>query len=113
LDRENALHQARSLHGAAEAGLAALELQAVREVWQACSDARTALRKHDYARALLAASQEAYDSTLGSYRSAGRGTVLDLLTAQRDLARARTTLIESRAELLTAFAALTFAAGDG
>jgi outer membrane protein len=112
LDRENALRQARSLRGAAAADLAAHELQAVREVWQAYSDVKTALRKHDYARALLAASQEAYESTLESYRSAGLATVLDLLTAQRDLARARTTLIESRAELLTASAALTFAAGD-
>lgn len=113
LDRENALRQARSLRGAAAADLAARELQAVREVWQACSDVKTALRKYDYARALLAASQAAYESTLESYRSAGLATVLDLLTAQRDLARARTTLIESRAELLTAFAALAFAAGDG
>ncbi|HEX3763608.1 MAG TPA: TolC family protein [Kofleriaceae bacterium] len=112
LERENAVRQARSLRGAAAADLAGLELQAVREVWQAYSDVKTALRKHDYARALLAASQEAYESTLESYRSAGLATVLDLLTAQRDLARARTTLIESRAELLTAFAALTFAAGD-
>lgn len=112
LDRENALREARSLRGAAAADLAARELQAVREVWQACSDVKTAARKHDYARALLAASQAAYESTLESYRSAGLATVLDLLTAQRDLARARTTLIESRAELLTAAAALAFAAGD-
>jgi len=69
-------------------------------------------RKHEYALALLAASQEAYDSTLESYRSAGLATVIDLLAAQRDLARARTTEIQIRAELLTDSAALTFAAGD-
>ena len=34
------------------------------------------------------------------------------VAAQRDLARARTTDIQSRAELLTTTAALTFAAGD-
>jgi len=38
--------------------------------------------------------------------------VLDLLAAERDLARTRTTEIQSRAELLTTSAALTFAAGD-
>ena len=112
LERNNALREATSLREAAGADLAALELKAIREVWKAYSDVKTALRKYDYAVALLAASQEAYDSTLESYRSAGLATVLDLLAAQRDLARARTTDIQTRAELLTAAAALTFAAGD-
>ena len=111
-ERENALREARSLRGAAEADLSALELKAIREVWKAYSDVKTALRKHEYALALLAASEEAYESTLESYRSAGLATVIDLLAAQRDLARARTTDIQTRAELLTAAAALTFAAGD-
>jgi len=73
---------------------------------------KTALRKHEYALALLAASEEAYASTLESYRSAGLAIVLDMLAAQRDLALARTTEIQSRAELLRTSAALTFAAGD-
>ena len=111
-ERENALREARSLRGAAEADLSALELKAIREVWKAYSDVKTALRKHQYALALLAASEEAYESTLESYRSAGLATVIDLLAAQRDLARARTTDIQTRAELLTAAAAVTFAAGD-
>jgi len=112
LERNNALREASALREAAEAELAALELKAIREVWKAYSDVKTALRKHEYALALLVASQEAYESTLESYRSAGLSTVIDLLAAQRDLARARTTDIQSRAELLTAAAALTFAAGD-
>ena len=111
-ERNNALREATSLREAAAADLAALELKAIREVWKAYSDVKTALRKYEYALALLAASQEAYDSTLESYRSAGLATVIDLLAAQRDLARARTTDIQTRAELLTAAAALTFAAGD-
>jgi outer membrane protein len=111
-ERENALREATSLRGAADADLAAFELRAIREVWKAYADVKTALRKHEYALALLTASEEAYASTLESYRSAGLATVLDLLAAQRDLARARTTEIQSRAELLTTSAALTFAAGD-
>src|SRR5262245_16447922 len=111
-ERENAVREATSQRGAAEAELAALELKAIREVWKAYADVKTALRKHEFALALLAASEEAYASTLESYRSAGLATVLDVLAAQRDLARARTTEIQSRAELLTASAALTFAAGD-
>jgi outer membrane protein len=111
-ERENALREARSLREAAAAELSALELKAIRDVWKAYSDVRVALRKHEYALALLAASEEAYDSTFESYRSAGLATVLDLLAAQRDLARGRTTEIQTRAELLSAAAALTFAAGD-
>jgi outer membrane protein TolC len=111
-ERENALREATSQRGAAEAELAALELRAIREVWKAYADVKTALRKHEFALALLAASEEAYASTLESYRAVGLATVLDLLAAQRDLARARTTEIQSRAELLTASAALTFATGD-
>jgi len=111
-ERQNALREATSLRGVAEADLAALELRASREVWKAYADVKTALRKHEYALALLTASEEAYASTFESYRSAGLATVLDLLAAQRDLARARATEIQSRAELLTTSAALTFAAGD-
>jgi outer membrane protein len=111
-ERDNALREATSLRGAAEADLAALELRAIREVWKAYADVKTALRKREFALALLTASEEAYESTLESYRTSGLATVLDLLAAQRDLARARTTEIQSRAELLTTSAALTFAAGD-
>ena len=111
-ERENAVREAAALRGAADADLAALELRAIREVWKAYADVKTALRKHEYALALVAASQEAYDATLESYRSAGLASVLDLLAAERDLARARTTEIQSRADLLTSSAALTFAAGD-
>ena len=60
----------------------------------------------------LAASEEAYASVWESYRSAGLATVLDVLAAQRDLARARTTEIQSRADLLSASAALALAAED-
>jgi outer membrane protein TolC len=111
-ERDNALREATAQQGAAEAELAALELRTIREVWKAYADVKTALRKQEFALALLAASEEAYASTLESYREAGLATVLDVLAAQRDLARARTTEIQSRADLLTASAALTFAAGD-
>jgi outer membrane protein TolC len=40
---------------------------AVREVWKAYTDFKTALRKQDSAAELLTASQNAYDSVLESY----------------------------------------------
>ena len=60
--------------------------------------------------ALLASSEEAYAATLDTYRH-GLGTLIDLLTAERDLASARSIAIASKADLLTAAAALTLAIG--
>jgi outer membrane protein TolC len=111
-DRENRVREAAAQRGAAEAQVAALELQVIRQVWQAYTDVKTSLGKRDYALALLAASEEAYAATRESYQSAGLATVLDLLAAQRDLARARFTEIQTRADLLRASAALVYAAGD-
>jgi outer membrane protein len=111
-ERENRVREATSIRGATEADVAALELRVIRQVWQAYTDVRTALGKREYAVALLAAAEEAYASTLESYRSAGLATVLDLLAAQRDLARARYTDIQSRADILQSSSALVFAAGD-
>ncbi len=109
--RENARRVADAEAGAARAELAALELKALREVWKAYADVKTALRKLTFAGALLRASQDAYAAALESYKS-GIGDFLDVLAAQRDLARARSTDIESRADLLTSAAALAFATGE-
>ncbi len=111
-ERENRVREAAAERGAAEAELAAIELRAIRQVWQAYTDVKTSLGKREFALALLAASEEAYAATLESYQSAGLATVLDLLAAQRDLARARFTEIQSRADILQSTSALVFAAGD-
>jgi outer membrane protein TolC len=111
-DRENRVREAAAQRGAAEAEVAALELRVIRQVWQAYTDVKTSLGKREFALALLAASQEAYAATFESYQSAGLATVLDLLAAQRDLARARFTEIQSRADILRASASLVYAGGD-
>ena len=79
-------------------------------VWRAYFTYQTAQRKYDYAQALLMASQSSYKS---NFRSYGRGlaTIVDLLSAERELAAARFTIIQSKAELLISVAALTFATG--
>jgi outer membrane protein len=112
LVRENRVREAEARRGAAAADLRALELRTLREVWKAYADVKTAARKYDFAEALLAASDDAWRSTLASYRE-GLGSVLDVLAAERELARARTTLVASRADLLTAAASLAYAAGEG
>jgi outer membrane protein TolC len=106
------VREAASERGAAEAQLAALELAVARQVWQAYADVKTSLAKRDFAQALVAASEEAYAAALESYQAAGLASVLDLLAAQRDLARARYTDIQTRADVLRASAALVYAAGE-
>ena len=109
--RHYAVREAEARRGEAAADLSVLQLKMLREVWKAYADVKTALLQHEYAEALLKASQDAYDATSKGYRS-GLNSIIELLTAERDLARARVTEIESRADLLNAAAALAFAAGD-
>src|SRR5262245_3887543 len=108
--RESALRRSEAEAGAARSDLEELELRALQEIWSAYADARTSLRKYEFSEALLAASQEAYDAELRSYRT-GLVDLLGLLTAQRDLARARSIRVASRSEVLGSAAALAWAAG--
>jgi len=109
-DRLNAVHEAEADSRAARAALASTELDAIAEVWRAYYDYRAAVRKLDFAEALLAASQEAYDANLKTYE-VGLSNIVELLTAERDLAAARYTLVQSRAELLVTAARVAYAAG--
>jgi outer membrane protein TolC len=109
-DRLNAVRVAEADSRAARAELAATELGAIAEVWRAYYDYRAAVRKLDFADALLAASQEAYDANLRTY-GVGLSDIVELLTAERDLANARYTLVLSRAELLITAARVAYAAG--
>lgn len=105
------VHEAQAERLASESALAAGSLHALREAWTAYFDVKTAERKVEFGDSLLAASEEAYQATLETYRR-GLGTLIELLTAERDLASARGTAIASHAELLTAAAALTLAIGS-
>lgn len=109
-DRVNAVREARADLEAAKARLAQAEIDAMAEVWKAYADLKAALRKLDFAVALLAASHEAYDAGVATYQ-VGLNTITNLLIAQRDLSRGRATIIETKAELLTSSAALAHAAG--
>jgi outer membrane protein len=109
--RRNKVREAEAQRSRAAAELSALQLQAMREVWKSYVDVKTALVQYEAAQALLMASQDAYDANTTKYQN-GLGTLIDLLAAERELARARTTIVESRAELLDSAAALAFAVGD-
>jgi outer membrane protein TolC len=108
--RLNDVRQAEAARDAAGAQLKSLEVDAISSVWRAYYEFQTALSRYVYARALLAASQESYDANLDTYRQ-GLSTIVELLTADRDLANARYTIVQSRADLLTSSAAVAYAVG--
>ena len=108
--RLNDVRQAEAERDAAGAQLNSLEVDAISSVWRAYYEFQTALSRWQYAQALLAASQESYDANLDTYRQ-GLSTIVELLTADRDLANARYTIVQSRADLLTSSAAVAYAVG--
>jgi outer membrane protein len=109
-DRLNTIAQQRALQRRSEAQVQSARITAIAEVWRAYYDFQAALKKYQYARALLRSAREAYDANLETYRQ-GLSTIVELLTAERDLANARYTLIQSKADLLTSSATVAYAAG--
>jgi outer membrane protein len=108
--RLNDVRAAEADRDAASAQLKSLEVDAISSVWRAYYEFQTAQKRYDYARALLAASNESYSANLDTYRQ-GLSTIVELLTADRDLANARYTMVQSRADLLTSSAAVAYAVG--
>lgn len=108
--RENAIRAARAESERVRSELEASRIDASVEVWSAYYDYRAAIQKLAYAQTLLASAQDTYQATFDSY-GLGLSDVVTLLTAERDLATARYTLVRARAEVLTGAAALAYAAG--
>jgi outer membrane protein TolC len=109
-ERSNAVREAEAKHQASQAQLEALRLEIMRDIWKAYADTKTALEKREFALALLQAAEESYAASRESYEH-GFSTVIELLSAQKDLARARYTEIDSRAALLHAAATLVYVSG--
>ncbi len=108
--RRNDDRRAESEQAAARDALRSRQIDAIAEVWRAYYEFQSAREKYDYANALLAATREAYTANRETYRQ-GLSTIIELLTASRDLAGARYVHIQSHADLLTAAAAAAYAAG--
>jgi outer membrane protein len=109
--RRHKLEMAEAALRGAESELAGARDAAVREVWKAYTDFKTALRKQDSAAKLLTASQNAYDSVLESYRQ-GLGTYPELVSAQRNLASARSVSHDTQSAIFTSAAALALSTGE-
>jgi outer membrane protein len=109
--RRSKLRIAESELRAAESDLAGSRDAAVREVWKAYTDFKTALHKQDSAMMLLSASQSAFDASLEAYRH-GLGTYVDVVNAQRDLASAHGVMVDTRSAIFTSQTALVLSIGD-
>jgi outer membrane protein len=109
--REDRLARAKADQKQAAAEVDAIRDQVENQVWAAYSTARTALRQQKAAAALLAAASESYDAALQSYNYGVRSQI-DVVSAQRTLAVARTSDVSARTQLLTGMAALAFQTGD-
>ncbi len=108
--RLNDLKQAEASRAEAAATVESSELGAIAEVWRSYYEFESTQKKYEYAEALLAATNEAYSANLDTYRQ-GLSTIVELLTADRDLANARFTMIQSTADLLSSSAAVAYAVG--
>lgn len=95
----------------AESELAGARDVAVREVWKAYTDFKTALRKQDAAAKLLIAAENANAAVLESYEH-GLSTYVEVVNAQRNAAAARSVGSETRAAIFTSAAALALSVGD-
>jgi len=98
------------LHGA-ENELAGARDSAVREVWKAYTGFKTALRKQDSAAKLVTASQNAFDAVLESYKN-GLSTYPEIVSAQRNLASARSVSHDTQSAIFTTATALALSTGD-
>ena len=111
LRREYRMAQAKADKKAAEAEIDALRDQVANEVWSAYSNMQTSLRQQQAAAALLDASQQSYQAAHEAY-GYGVRSLLDVVSAQKTLAQARSEDISARTRLLLEVTNLAFRTGD-
>jgi len=109
--REYEIARAKSEKRAAEAAIDSLRDQISNEVWTSYANMRTALRQQQAAQALLTASQQSYEAAHDAYGYGVRNLV-DVVSAQKTLAQARSEDIFARTQLLLAVADTAFRTGD-
>ncbi|HEY1743986.1 MAG TPA: TolC family protein [Granulicella sp.] len=109
--RENRVSQAKAEEAAARNFVHEREDQIADRVWASYQDAVTALEQRNAAASLLTASTESHSAAVESYKDGVRN-LLDVLNAERDLARARALDVTARTRVLQSFTSLAFRTGD-
>jgi len=109
--RKNDLLIAQSKRREAEDDLTTMDDQTTREVWTAYIAFQTALRKHEAAVALLESANASYSASLEAYKY-GVKNLVDVVTAEQQLAQARLSSVSARSELFLDAVNLEFATGN-
>jgi outer membrane protein len=109
--RAKEVAQALAEKAAATADLDAARDRIEDEVWTAYTNTQTAFAQQTAAEAVLQASQSSYSAALESY-SDGVRTLVDVVTAQKALAQARSEEITARTNLFEQAASLAFRTGE-
>jgi outer membrane protein len=109
--RKNELATALSKRREAQDELTEKRDQAHREVWTAYIGFRTALRKQEAAVALLESANESYSASLDAYKY-GVKNLIDVVTAEKQLAQARLSSVSARSQLFLQAVNLEFVTGN-
>lgn len=111
LRRENRIRQAKADELAGKEEVHEREDQIADHVWSDYAAAETALAQRRAATQLLTADQESYNAAVESYKDGVRN-ILDVLSAEDELARARALDVTARAAVLQTLTNLAFRTGD-
>jgi len=106
----SARRAALALAEAARESLHQAELAASADVWNRYQQYRTALNRHRFAVASLDSATASHGLAMDSYK-AGLIGILDVLTADTQLAQARSLLVGARQDIFSALAQLAYATG--
>ncbi len=109
--RKHALREAESKQREEQDKLTELRDRATRDVWSAYIGFRTAVQKERAAVALLTSAATSYDASLEAYKYGVRNLV-DVVTAQRQLAQARLSSVAARSGLFIGAVDLEFVTGN-
>jgi outer membrane protein len=109
--RKNSLAIAESKKREAQDVMTAKHDQATREVWTAFIAFRTAQKKEQAALALLDSANTSYSASLDAYKY-GVKNLIDVVTAEKQLAQARLSGVSARSQLLLEAVDLEFATGN-
>jgi outer membrane protein len=109
--RRNELAEAHSKARQARDEMRQKQDETTREVWTAYIGFRTAVRKEQAAEALLKSANESYSSSLDAYKY-GVKNLIDVVTAERQLAQARLSGVAARSELFLEAVDLEFVTGN-
>ena len=109
--RKNQLAIAQSKRREAQDEMTELRDQATREVWTAYIAFRTGVKKEQAAEALLESASTSYSASLDAYQY-GVKNLVDVLTAEKQLAQARLSGVSARSQLFLEAVNLEFVTGN-